>query len=179
MDTVEKKDSWIVLASGKQFFPLEPNIDLINIEDIAHGLSNLCRFAGHSKFFYSVAQHSFYASQMIDPKYALSALLHDASEGMGLSDIVRPLKYRAEFEFYRKSEYNLQSMIYSKYGLGAEPPEVKVVDDRMLSTELRDLMPPFATRWLKDIPPYHFHIEYMDPTQAKKVFLQRFAELTK
>ena len=40
------------------FDPLQPDTALIDIQDIAHALSMLCRANGHFPIFYSVGQHS-------------------------------------------------------------------------------------------------------------------------
>ena len=53
-----RKGDWMQTFLGIQFWPMEPRVDEIQIEDIAHALSNQCRFAGHCSTFYSVAQHS-------------------------------------------------------------------------------------------------------------------------
>ena len=50
--------SEIMTCSKKMFDPLHPNPNLIDIADIAHSLSMLCRAYGHFKSFYSVGQHS-------------------------------------------------------------------------------------------------------------------------
>ena len=50
--------SEIMTHSKKMFDPLHPNVELIDIEDIAHSLSMLCRANGHFRTFYSVCQHS-------------------------------------------------------------------------------------------------------------------------
>ena len=90
----------MVTYTGKEFYPLDPNPADIDIKDIAHALSNCCRFAGHIKSFYSVAQHSVIVSELCEPENALAGLLHDASEAY-LSDIARPVKYTEQMEGYR------------------------------------------------------------------------------
>lgn len=77
--------------SGKWIYPLDPRLDEIDLGDIAHALSNLCRFTGHCQF-YSVAEHSCYvAATVTDPRLRLPALLHDAAEAY-LGDIAAPNK---------------------------------------------------------------------------------------
>ena len=49
--------SYITTVSGIHFYPLDPNPNDIDIKDIAHSLSLICRANGHFKYFYSVAQH--------------------------------------------------------------------------------------------------------------------------
>ena len=45
-------------CSHKMFDPLCPDVSLIDIGDIAHSLSMLCRANGHFRRFYSVGMHS-------------------------------------------------------------------------------------------------------------------------
>jgi hypothetical protein len=52
-----RQEGGIQTFSGHIVSPLWPNEDTIVIEDIAHGLGFMCRFAGQCKVFYSVAQH--------------------------------------------------------------------------------------------------------------------------
>src|ERR1700757_1336901 len=85
-------DAWIQTFSGKRFSLLEPQPDQICIEDIAHALSLQARFTGHVKYHYSVAQHCWYASQIVAPEFALEALMHDASEAY-IGDMSRPMKH--------------------------------------------------------------------------------------
>lgn len=181
MDTYQKyiADCWIPLHSGTKFFLLNPRMEDINIEDIAHSLSQLCRFNGSSSSFYSVAQHSVIVSQNCNPASALHGLLHDCSEGLGLGDIVSPLKQIPEFEFFRKIENNIQSMVYRKFGLEPiEPPDVKLADLRTLATEAQNLKQPLHKDWVFPEKPYDFIIEPLMPREAKELFLQRFKELT-
>jgi uncharacterized protein len=141
---------WITTATGRQFFPLEPRIDDICIEDIAHALGAVNRFNGHTGVPYSVAQHSVLLSRHLAPDgplIALVALLHDASEAY-LGDVPRPLKVSDAFAGYRAVEARLQELIYAKYDISevANDPHVvkllKIADRRMLRTEQAQLMPP-------------------------------------
>lgn len=172
------ENCWIQLASGTKFHILNPKIEDICIEDIAHSLSQLCRFNGNCSTFYSIAQHSVIVSQYCKPQHALHGLLHDASEGLGLGDVVSPLKRTPEFEFYRKIENKIQSLVYKKFGLEPfEPKDVKEADLRALSTEARDLMKKLHKDWVQPAEPFEFKIEPLLPTQAKELFIKRFYEL--
>ena len=50
--------SYITTFTGKHFDPIHPVPEKIDVKDIAHALSLICRANGHTRFFYSVAQHS-------------------------------------------------------------------------------------------------------------------------
>ena len=69
-------DGSITTFSGVLFRPLLSNPDDIRIADIAHALSQQCRFAGHTRTFYSVAEHSVRVSLLCRPEDALWGLLH-------------------------------------------------------------------------------------------------------
>lgn len=179
MNDIKMNNCWLQTHTGKKFFPLDPKIEDIDIEDIAHSLSMLCRFTGHSTFFYSVSQHSVLVSYNCNPEDALMGLLHDASE-YALQDIPSPLKRSGKFEEYRIYEYKLQSMIYTKFCKSIiEPPSVKEADIRMLATEARDLMSPLHPEWIQPAKPYDFKIDPVLPHLAKSLFINRFNELTK
>ena len=168
--------STIETYSGLYFDYLNPQIDSILIEDIAHGLSNMCRFAGHCHQYYSVAQHSVLVSMQVPSEYALAALLHDASEAYML-DIPRPLKHLPFFQPYRDLEAKVMGIIAQKLGFNLPlPPCIKEADERMLCTEKRELMGP--DDWNFGVSAYGFTITGWPPVYAKHLFLKRFYELT-
>ncbi|MFN9113590.1 MAG: phosphohydrolase, partial [Bacteroidota bacterium] len=70
---------WIQTFSGIAFWPLDPKPEHVRIADIAHALSMKCRYNGHTRKFYSVAEHSVLVSRHVPEEDALWALLHDAS----------------------------------------------------------------------------------------------------
>lgn len=128
----------IRLFSGKYFNPLEPDIDLIDIQDIAHGLSMQCRFGGHTSVFYSVAEHCVNVSQKVDRGHELAGLLHDASEAY-LMDIPRPIKNN--LIGYKEAEDKLMRMIAERYGF--EYPlhkNVKQCDESALQYEWENIV---------------------------------------
>jgi len=166
-------EPWIQTYTGKKFTPLNPREEDIDILDIAHALSNLCRFTGHSSEFISIAQHSVFVSSLVPNKHKLCALLHDASEAY-LNDISTPLKKSKVFETYRKIEENLMSMIYNKYGVSEHNPlEVKQADSIALSTEAKNFLN-LRPDWVLKDKPLDIKISSLNPTDAKKLFLETF-----
>ena len=176
--STERKGDWIATHSGKRFFPLDPRLEEIDINDIAHALSHQCRFSGHCVQFYSVAQHCVLVSQMCDQADALYGLLHDASEAY-LADIPSPLKKTPEFAPYREAEKKLMELICALYGLDPEEPaSVKLADKRMLVTEARDLTMTEGRGWTFAYEPYDMHIKPWTPEYSKTKFIARLHELT-
>lgn len=169
-------EGWIETVSGSRFYPLQPHKSFFRLGDIAHALSYICRFAGHSSSFYSVGDHSIRVSLIVPEKDAMWGLLHDASEAY-LVDIPKPLKiYLPD---YRRLEESVQSEIAQRFGLQMPMPEsVKLADRILLRTEQRDLMPYSPDVWDKSITPLKDIIIPLSPTEAKQKFLDRFKELS-
>lgn len=169
--------TWIQTYSGKKLFPFNPNPEAICIEDIAHALALQCRYTGHCKWHYSVAQHSVLVSQYCPIDLALYGLLHDASEAY-LCDVASPIKHDPSFSKYREVEKILQSSIYVKFGLLAEEPlDIKIADLRLRATEKRDLMVETEDKWNLPLSAFDFSIEKLYPEQAEELFIKRFEEL--
>jgi hypothetical protein len=178
-----KLGTYMVTYTGKLFYPLQPNIDDIEIKDIAQALSNCCRYAGHVSSFYSVSQHSVLVSYLCEPQNALCGLLHDASEAY-LSDIVRPIKYTESMEGYRDIEAGLEKAISEKYSLPYPlPKDVKYADDMVLIAEGYQLFKPVPV-WVFDrlkAAGLEKPLVTLDgcwvPAVAKAKFMMRFMEL--
>jgi 5'-deoxynucleotidase YfbR-like HD superfamily hydrolase len=169
--------SWFVTFTGRRFFPLNPDPVDIQIEDIAHALAHQCRFAGHVRTFYSVAQHSVLVSENLPPSLALIGLLHDAAEAY-CQDIIRPIKHSEGLEGYRQIERRMERTIASRWDLTWPwPPEVKEADNRALMTERRDLLPPHTWEWFTKLPPFPERITPQPPEVAKERFLSRYHHL--
>lgn len=170
--------AWIQTYTGRKVWPLSLRSEDVCIEDIAHSLSNLCRFTGHVKSFYSVAQHSVLVSFYCDPEDALWGLLHDATEAY-LIDLPRPLKRHPDFAFYRSAEDDATKVLAEVFGLPLTmPPSVKLADARLLATEARDLMSPMHPDWRNMEAPYTRRIIAWSPDAARSAFLTRFRRLT-
>lgn len=165
---------------GEHFQPLAPVPSTIFIEDIAHALSNQCRFSGHSREFYSVGQHSVHVSELLeewgeDEDVQLWGLLHDASEAY-LVDLPTPLKQSAFGKDYRRAEAVLMMAICDRFGMARVQPErVFNADVTMLATEARDLMPFKPAHWGElEVRPREERIDTWMPKVAEFRFLERF-----
>lgn len=170
-------NAWIQTYTARKFFPLAPHSDEVAIEDIAHALSNLCRFAGHVKSFYSVAQHSVLVSHHCDPEDALGGLLHDASEAY-LLDMPRPLKQSGYFSAYLEAEDRLMGVIEGKFGVpSSKTRSVHRADMRVFAAECRDLMSPLHPDFEVGFEPIAARIKPVSPRVAKEMFLDRFKML--
>lgn len=170
---------YIGTFTGAKFYPLDIRASDIDIRDIAHALSLQCRFAGHTKWHYSVGQHSILVSMEMErlgfPELALDGLLHDGSEAY-LVDVPRPIKLIADFSTYRNIEERAQDAIFIKYiGRKGEHEQVKVADNMLLGKEAKVLMNnPF---WCHAMPKSGQAIRKMEPKTVEKAFLQRFNEI--
>lgn len=167
----------ITLHSGRLFDFERPEANEITLEDIAHGLSHVCRYAGHCSDFYSVAEHSVLVS-LVARKSPLAALLHDAAEAF-LGDVASPLKRL--LPDYRALEKRVEQAVFSRFGLGwPMPEEVKHADQSVMSAELQVLMPAGTNDWLREagVTPASVEIRRLDPVRAKALFLTRYDELT-
>lgn len=170
--------TWIQTYTGKHFYPLAPTPDMVDIEDIAHALANVCRFAGHTREFYSVAQHACMVSELVPPEDALAGLLHDAAEAY-IADITRPLK--PHLLNYAAIEKGIEAVIAASFGLAYPwPATVKSADMVALATERRDLMRLDSTPWscLDGIEPLPRTIRPWTPARAKIEFLGCFTDLS-
>lgn len=176
---MENNNPFIFTSSGSKFHILNPSVNEIILEDIAHALSMICRYGGHLPHHYSVAQHSVLGSYIVPKKYAMAMLFHDGSEAY-IGDVVTPLK-RLMFEVYKPIEDKIQSVIAQAFKFEVDEEckrEIKKADAIMLHTEVRDLVPakkvfsqliheplmvPILDLWNRDL--------------AKERFINRYLEL--
>lgn len=125
--------------SGRLVNPCALRAEDIDIGDIAHHLSLICRYTGGCPFHYSVAQHSVLVSQYFSvgmPQMRLAALLHDASEAF-LNDLASPIKHQPGFTFYREAEEAAMRVIYARFNLPFELlASIKPFDDLMFRREV-------------------------------------------
>lgn len=169
------------IFSGKPFYVFQPYPEEIELEDIAQALAKQCRFNGHTKEFYSVAQHSVLVSELYeDVDTALWGLLHDAAEAY-LGDCVRPLKRelrdRHGIQWDRFEEPILQA-VAKRFQLIWPIPEVIIEgDNTLLATEKRDVLRPQTFAWGPLPAPLPEKIEPWDWKTAYHLFNWRFDSL--
>jgi hypothetical protein len=149
----------------------------IDIVDIAHGLSLICRFNGQCKEFYSVAQHCLRVADLVPEKFKLTALLHDAAEAY-VCDMTKPAK--TLFPNYAEFEKRILSEILYVYGLPPTLPQiVREADTYMLRLEMTELFPCYEGIELPRFVPQNkilFNHEPETPPvfQARALFLTYF-----
>ena len=171
--------SWIQTFTGEKAYVRNPWATRIVLADIAHALSNICRYNGHCEPFYSVAQHSVHVSYLVPPELAAAGLLHDAAEAY-TGDIPKP--WKQELPDFRALSAMWESAIMIRFRVNISTLAVKHADDTALATEKRDLMV-HNTPWVEwahgapEVDPDPFGIIPLTPKEAEADFLGRAREL--
>lgn len=184
------EEVYIRTYTGGKFHVFAPKPDEVSILDIAHALSQQCRFTGHTRKFYSVAQHSVLVGRAVAKwscgdfkNYELKGLLHDAAEAY-LVDLPTPIKRNVTFASEWKClDARIADAIQEAFGIPGYGVSayIKGLDHRMLLTEQRDLMNgadlnemnhgSFRLDWKE---PFDFTIEPWSSEQAEEEFLKDF-----
>lgn len=181
------REPWIQTYSGRRVCPLDFQPEDFSIVDVAHALSHICRFSGHTRGFYSVAEHSFHVANEVENRMrgespyliaqaSLQALLHDASE-VYLGDLAAPLKHDPALAGFARADEELQSRIYLSVGLPAEMDSlIKQVDREILTIEAELLMG--GTRgWSNVTAPargFEPEIRGVPPMVMRDIFTKRY-----
>lgn len=169
--------------SGATYWPLSPRPKDVAIFDIAHSLSKICRFNGHCRDFYSVAEHSVHVADIVykwtaNKRAALYAILHDASEAF-CHDLVRPIK--RSIIGYKDIEIKNMAAIHKRFDLG-EPEEsivrdIRKADNAMLTLEHDEIINRPVRPWQldEDADP-GIGIMCLPPDKAADLFLRKWTE---
>lgn len=168
---------WMQTFTGLRLYPTKPDPRAVAIEDIAHALSQICRFGGHTSRAYSVGQHSVLLSYACRREDRVNALLHDAAEAY-LGDVVRPFKL--QIPWFKPLESRWLRAISTALDVPSirEPWRLVRVHEALLASERRDL--------LKDVPSLEWGLTELPlpkrvvpwaPAEAKSRFLRRYREL--
>jgi hypothetical protein len=174
---------FIQTLSGRRVNPFDAAPEDIDPADIARALSNICRFGGHSRAFYSVAQHSAIVADLLEARGAtpgelLAALLHDAAEAY-LGDLPHPLKHRSELGAgFRAAEKRLEAVIAERFTLPDAAARIKPLDRSLLATERR-IFSEVTWHWpeLDGAEPLDLEIEPWSPARAQEEFLRRYERI--
>lgn len=174
-----RKGDWIYTYTGRRFYPIDPRPEDIELRDIAHALAHLCRFTGHTKKHYSVAEHCCHIHDHAPDELRPWALMHDASEAY-IGDMSRPLKRGCGDvgRLYSEVEHGIMVAVAEKFGLTPTMPgTIHALDDQMLVTEADQAFPVPAhwtrgRRWAST-PRLPVVVGFWDPPTAKASFLRR------
>lgn len=151
-------------------------MDDIEIVDIAHSLSRINRYNGHTIKPYSVAEHSCIMFDHMDLTLKKAALLHDAHEAY-IGDIVKPVKIK--FPALEKLSNRIQNLINEKYQVNTFHHEVVFLDSEITFAEIKQLNP---SAWGKIQDPKQEYvtcrIEGWTPTRAQREFLRRWKSVS-
>jgi hypothetical protein len=166
----------IMLQSGAWFDFLDPESSEFDIEDIAHGLSLTCRYAGQCSNFYSVAEHSLLVSE-VARGHEYFALMHDAAEAF-IGDVTRPLKQL--LPDFKRIEAVVEGAIFARFDVTMPmPKEVKQADLRVLAAEQAQIMPAGTSQWAQEqgVTPAPVVVRHLPPETARAAFLARYHQL--
>jgi hypothetical protein len=174
---------YLQTVSGRFVNPFEPDPEQLDIGDIGRALANICRFGGHTRSFYSVAQHSVIVSELVeqrggDVEDTFAALMHDATEAY-LGDMPHPIKHRSPLgAAFKLAEAHLEQVIAQRFKIKPNVPEIKKLDRALLATERRA----FSTEnwhWpeLDGVQPLDLELQSWSPDVAAERFAARYAEL--
>lgn len=148
------EEGWIEIYGGRKFHFARPSMGEIAVEAVAHSLSQLCRYNGHTKRFYSVAEHACLLSDwvMYQPwataRDGLTALHHDDAEHI-IGDLPRPIK--ATMPEFKAAEKILDEVIAEKFGTEYPLPEwLHAIDNRIIKDERLAVMKPSGFDWGTD-----------------------------
>jgi len=199
-DALSRKGGWMQTHTGRMFWPLDPRPEDVDIEDIAHSLSQICRFTGHTRYFYSVAQHCVHVCEEVIrlleadlrrgillagkttlAEWGRGSVLHDADETY-TGDMHRVLKHHPDLLAFRIAGHRCQGAIFDHFEVPAlirDHPLITGVDAAIVINEGRDLLGPHPAPWgdrngrIPDPIP-NLVIEPWSPSGAKKAFLATF-----
>lgn len=143
VDARDRIGDWMITASGRRFYPLDPRPEDLDWGDVAHHLARLCRYGGAVSGWYSVAEHSCLMSDWFlargETLNACYALVHDGPE-FAIQDVIRPIK--PELPDFKRIEAPIERMMLEAAGLDPVLPDaIKKADTLIIGDERRQLFP--------------------------------------
>lgn len=163
--------------SGARYYPMDPRAEDIHPEDIAHALGMLCRYGGHVREFYSVAEHCVLMSHAVPAEDALHALLHDATEAY-VVDVPRPVK--RYLTNYKDIENRVWGAISTRFGVSPVlPASVLAADNRIILNEKAVLLLDSESEWpgFEKLKPLDITIRAWSPARARLEYIDRLYDL--
>ena len=175
-DDLPAPGPYLQTVSGRRVNPFDPDPGQLDPDDIARALANVCRFGGHARAFYSVAQHSVIVSELVeqrggDTEDAFAALMHDATEAY-LGDMPHPIKHRSPLgAAFKAAEEHLERAINERF-------RIKPLDRALLATERR-IFSTISWEWpeLDGVAPLDLEIDPWLPDRAREEFTRRYERL--
>ena len=178
-------EQWISTQSVEQFDFINPKIEDIHILDIAHALSQICRFGGHTSSFYSVAEHSINVATLLEQQGAdkitvLAGLLHDATEAY-MGDMPRPIKQSLPYgdEGYRNKYLMLSEFItFTRFQLNNVDWEHITSTDRNMCVSEAKQLGLWNDKWVEPPDPkLYFPLHNWSSVEAEQLFIFNYTEL--
>lgn len=175
--TAAPHSDWVQLPFGTPHDLRNPLRTRWRLDEIARGLSRLCRFAGATHPFYSVAQHCTVMAQIAPAPFRLACLLHDAHE-IVTSDIPSPVKRM--LGGVKIITDPIDAGITRDFGLphqAFDNATVRALDQRMFATEVRDMVPPGIWEFPVRADPFDFILDPWGPEDAERRFITTAVEI--
>lgn len=116
LDTPIGQPGKIRTFTGRLVDPWALQPEDVLIADIAHSLSQQCRFTGHTRCFYSIAEHCLLVRSLLfeySTRIQLGGLIHDAAEAY-FGDMAGPSKRRVSMREYDIAEHAAADIIMQK-----------------------------------------------------------------
>lgn len=181
-------------STGRLVDPLDLTPEDVCVEDIAHHLSQTCRFNGAPPIFYSVAEHAVHVAGLVEyhagPVAALVALHHDDAEAY-LGDQIRPVKSQLHVGDgvlipFDLLEGDVDAVIWEALdlprfkSLPGMADLVKRADNAILAAELRSFWGPSPEADALDEHRLHHteRIQGWSPSEAKHLYLAMHQRLS-
>ena len=173
---------WMISTSGRQIWPMDCRPGDFIIEDVAHNLSQICRFAGSVEVFYPVSSHALMVADIVRDMggnylQQFQGLHHDDPEFCA-SDVPNPLKQH--LPDYQKAERGIWKALAAQIGVPEKMSHlVKIADKVAMVTERRDLLKPSHHVWKScvGIKPLSSHVKIMSSQASKHKFMERHHHL--
>ena len=172
---------YIMSISGNRIYILDDPARDLKLSDIAHSLGMQCRYGGHTREFYSVAEHctllsDYAATELGDARLAAWLHFHDAPESV-CQDLVGPAK-RVLID-YRGYERGVVDSFCKHFPLvrGHDGQSVRNLDRQIMTDEMVQAMhvDPKIETWMNPAP-LGVTLQFWPPRVASRRWFNRARE---